>query len=323
MIHYQSFITILGYFAICTFLIGQSLMTPQSSKESKKNQVQEESLNEFKQAKYFQKVADTPQASLDAVELISGDLTIKVRKPVGEVFPSENEKLEYIAEYAEFAKAKKELDLRGDVYIKHLQGDMKCDRGKLLLDQKYAQCFSNVKSNILDLENGDKLKVDANLVKMWWERGVVQYTGNVVGKINRKYKYEPGLDFSSEQLIFNRSDLNAEFEGNVKFNYQGVKSRSGRAELYLENYNKELKYYVLYDDIEIEQKIPAVGGGETIRKAYSETLEAFNQQRKIVLKGAPRVTQGRDITRGYKITLFLDREIMEVDNSSSVIKINE
>lgn len=308
---------------VCGFLIGQSLMAPKSAKKSKKNQTIEENLNEFKQAQYFQKINNIPQASLDAVELVSGDRTIKVRMPKGEVFPSPNERLNYTAQYAEYAKGKQVLDLKGDVYIKHVQGDMKCDYGKLLLNSKYAQCSSKVLSNILDLENGDKLRVNSNLVKMWWERGVIQYTGDVVGKITRKYKYEPGLDFSSEKLIFNRNKLSADFDGNVKFNYQGVKSRSGRAELYLENYNKELKYYVLYDDIEIEQKIPAVGGGTTTRKAYSETLEAFNQQRKIVLKGAPRVTQGRDTTRGYKITLFLDREIMEVDNSSSVIKIND
>lgn len=323
MFHLSSIATIFVYFAICAFLVGQSLFIPKPSKKGKGQTKNKAIVHEFESAQYFQKKKNISQAQLLSKELVMSDYVVKVRSPEGDVFPSENEKLHYKAEYAEYIKSRSSILLKGNVDIKHLQGDMTCDQGYLLLDKEFAQCRHNVKSNLFDLDNGDQLKVNADIVKMWFQTGRAKYQGHVKGKVLRKFSYEPGLDFDSENLTFYRSDLSAEFEGEVHFNYQGVKSRSGRAELYLENYNKELKYYVLYDDIEVEQNVTDAKGNKITRKAYSEILEAFNQQRKVVLKGAPRVVQGLDTTRGYKITLFLDREIMEVDNSSSVIKINE
>lgn len=319
----KSLRVIIFYFAFCIVLIWQSLLSPNEEKSQSGSEAVKTASHIFSDVHYFQKREDKPEVTLVGKELmITGD-DVSVVAPIGDIYLAEGKNYHYQALTGSYIKSRQEINLIGNVEVKNKQGNMKCQKGYILVANKYAECAEDVVTNVTDLRNGDQLYIKSRMTRMWWSREYMQFLGNVSGSLKRKYAFEGGVKFSSEKLSLTNSELKAEFENNVQFEYEGVKSRSGRAELFLENYNKELKYYVLYDDIEVEQKIEPVGGDPFIRKAFSEVLEAFNRERKIVLKGAPRVLQGKDMTRGYKITLFLDREIMEVDDSSSVIKIKK
>lgn len=111
-------------------------------------------------------------------------------------------------------------------------------------------------------------------------------------------------------------------EGDVNFNRIKFKALAGKAEVFLENYNKKLKYYALYDDIRLQEELSLSDGSKVTRKAYAEKLEGFNAERKIVLSGTPKVIQGRDIIKGYKVTLREDVELVEVEDSSSSFQMN-
>jgi len=73
----------------------------------------------------------------------------------------------------------------------------------------------------------------------------------------------------------------------------------------------------MYDDIKLEEKLKTRQGGSQVRRAFAEKLEGFISDGKLVLSGAPRVEQGRDIIKGYQITLRENTEIVEVDDSQS------
>jgi lipopolysaccharide export system protein LptA len=98
---------------------------------------------------------------------------------------------------------------------------------------------------------------------------------------------------------------------------------AGKAELFLENYNKSLKYYSLYDDIRLQERLKLKDGTEIVRKAFADKIEGYNHERKLVLTGSPRVIQGSDVIKGYKVTLRENLEMVEVDDSASSFTIKK
>jgi lipopolysaccharide export system protein LptA len=61
----------------------------------------------------------------------------------------------------------------------------------------------------------------------------------------------------------------------------------------------------------------------TVRRAYSERLEGFGQEQKMILSGAPRVEQGEDVIKGYRITIRQNIDLIEVDDSMSDMQIKK
>lgn len=323
MLHFKSFIIIILYFALCSALIWQSLKERPailiSHQGAKKQQVQ----SYFEDIYYYQKDKNKPLVILKANKLNIEQGNIKTIKPVGKIYFSNNRYAHYQAKNGFYDKKKKKITLKNQVHFYNKELDMKCSQGFFYTTAKKAQCEGRVRTQIKNFKNGDQLFVNAGKLNMWWEREYLEFSQNVQGRVKRKFPFEPGVIFSSDQLSLYKKELKAQLTGQVNFKYEGIYSQSQRAELFLDNYNKKLKYYMLYDDIKVEQKIMQEDGQYLTRKAHSEVLEAFTKERKVVLKGAPRVSQGQDLTRGYKITLFLDKEIMEVDGASSVIEIKK
>ena len=62
-------------------------------------------------------------------------------------------------------------------------------------------------------------------------------------------------------------------------------SKSLKGEIFLENHNKKLKYFVLYDDIKLTEKIRSSGGVMIDREAYAQKLEGIASEDKIILTG--------------------------------------
>jgi lipopolysaccharide export system protein LptA len=102
----------------------------------------------------------------------------------------------------------------------------------------------------------------------------------------------------------------------VRLKKQQLKARSRRGEVYLENFNKKLKYFVLFDDVKVTEKV-MLDGSSFERKAFAETLEGFTAEEKIVLTGYPKVFQMRDTIKGNKIVLRENNEVIEVDDANT------
>jgi lipopolysaccharide export system protein LptA len=91
---------------------------------------------------------------------------------------------------------------------------------------------------------------------------------------------------------------------------------SEKGEVFLENKNKKLKYFVLNDDVKVTEKLVDATGKPITRKAFAERMEGFGEDR-LVLSGAPRVEQGKDVVKGYRITLREKMEFLEVEDAMS------
>ncbi|OFZ68803.1 MAG: hypothetical protein A2451_14970 [Bdellovibrionales bacterium RIFOXYC2_FULL_39_8] len=106
-------------------------------------------------------------------------------------------------------------------------------------------------------------------------------------------------------------------DGDVYLKKQEVEAWGRRGEIFLENYNKKLKYFVLYDDIKLEETLTV--GKDTLltRKAFGEKLEGIMSEGLLFLTGYPRVFQGKDVIKGNRIILRQNNQIVEVDDANT------
>jgi len=111
-------------------------------------------------------------------------------------------------------------------------------------------------------------------------------------------------------------------QGNVSFKKDNLDAQANRGEVFLENYNKRLKYYALYDDVRLQESLINNGNPMT-RKAIAEKLEGITGEKKIILTGYPKVFQGRDVIKGNRIIIRENIETVEVDDANSSITLDK
>src|SRR5690606_35662995 len=118
----------------------------------------------------------------------------------------------------------------------------------------------------------------------------------------------------------NLNDQHITLDGDVEMKKQQLTAQARRGEIFLENYNKKLKYYVLYDDVKLREKV--VARGERLeRKAFAEKLEGVMSEDRIILTGFPKVLQRGDIIKGNRITLRENNVIVEVEDANTNFKL--
>jgi len=138
--------------------------------------------------------------------------------------------------------------------------------------------------------------------------------------MERKKKHEGKIKFSSDELQTDGIESLAELRGNVHLERQNYFITAGKGDIYLENFNKSLKYFVFNDDVKMTETLKTANG-VTQRKAFSERLEGFGREEKMVLTGAPRVEQGEDVIKGYRITTRENVDLIEVDDAMSDVHV--
>jgi lipopolysaccharide export system protein LptA len=111
-------------------------------------------------------------------------------------------------------------------------------------------------------------------------------------------------------------------KGNVSFKKENLEAFANRGEVFLENYNKKLKYYALYDDVKLQENLVS-NGKPMARKAFAEKLEGQMAEKKIILTGLPKVFQERDVIKGNRIIIRENVETVEVDDANTNIIINK
>jgi lipopolysaccharide export system protein LptA len=141
--------------------------------------------------------------------------------------------------------------------------------------------------------------------------------GSVDGVLQRKRKYEGAMTFTSQLLRFDGIESLAHLEGDVFMKRENYRITGGKADIYLENFNKSLKYFVMNDDVKLTETLNDPVNGKTERKAFAERLEGFGREEKMILSGAPRVEMGTDVIKGYRITVREGSDLVEVDDAMS------
>ncbi len=280
-----------------------------------------EEISEFDEVHYFRSTAKKPDFELtsQSLEIINQNL-MKFIEPQGVLFQADRS-LKYSAKRGNMNQKKQFLTLSGDVSLKDKLSDYKSEKLTYDGQKKLMHASGGINSEIIDEKTRDIIKISSEYMSSDLNSEIAVFTGDVKGQIQRRRRYEGGVKFQSELMAFNSPKSQISLDNYVEIRRNNYYLTAGRAEIFLENFNKKLKYYTLYDDVKLEERINLPSGKSQLRRAFAEKLEARQREGKVILTGAPRVEQGKDIIKGYQITLKENVELVEVDDAKSSFSI--
>ena len=271
---------------------------------------------------YFHLKADIPAMSLAAIKMRSlGEERAEFTEPKGVYnYQEKKQTMRYQAMEAVYKKAKDLLVLTGKVKVVSDEAEYEAERLKYYLKKDLILGYGGVTFTGIDLKSKDLIKINSETMRANPKNQLARFKGNVQGSMERKKKYEGKMTFSSQQLQLNGIESLAHLEGDVSMKRQNYLITAGKADIYLENYNKSLKYFVFNDDVKLTETLQTPQG-RTYRKAFSERLEGFGREQKMILSGAPKVEQGEDVVKGYRITVRENMDLIEVDDAISDVQV--
>ena len=281
----------------------------------------------FKKIKYYSLSDAIPQLDLVADELIlvDGNSEITFFSPVGVSYGTDGRELKFSGKLGRYTQKDQLLTISKGAHLYNESTDLKCVNATYLAANETAICEEDVVSKSVSPRTGDKLDVNADYLKSELNKQITTYKGNVKGKVTRKRKYEYPINFKADQAQVNLVSSIVNLNDNVSLKQQGVTATSRRGEIYLENYNKKLKYFVLSDDVVVREKVivqEPEGPREFLRRALSERLEGVTSEEILVLTGYPKVYQMDDVIRGNRIILRRDSELVEVEDANTLFYMN-
>jgi lipopolysaccharide export system protein LptA len=278
----------------------------------------------FTNLNFYSIVDNIKKLQLDSSQLIITDSKVlDFKSPVGLMFLKTNV-FSYSAIKGEFSNLTNILKLDGNVKLSDNKGSSHLS-SYLELDtkNKFFKAVGKTLSNVLSGTSQESFIVKADSLESWLDKKLYKFRGNIDTKLIRKRGYEGQIVMSSQFMELNQLKSHIFLDGGVSLKRNKYYLQATKADIFLENFNKSLKYYVLYDDIKLEEKIVLDDGTSLNRKAYSEKLEGFMKEGKVVMSGAPRVEQGDDVIKGYQITLRENVELVEVDDSQTSFEIKK
>lgn len=271
---------------------------------------------------YFNIKKGSPVLSLKAEEMKSqGEETASFLAPHG-VYYYQNQKnsLKYRAENAFYEKKNGSLRLAGEVELIDDQAVYQGEKLTYFFEKDLVQGDQGVRFDGVDPKTQDKFHIQANTLKAYPQKKISHFEGSVKGEIIPKKKFQQPMKFDSSFLKLDEFQSLAELWGGVRINRGNYLITGGNAELYFQNYNKSLKYFVINDDVKVTETLRSPQGVMQ-RRSFSESLEGFGGEKKMVLSGAPRVEQGKDVIKGYRITIRENAELIEVDDAMSDVQV--
>lgn len=286
----------------------------------------------FKAVNYYSVENTRPFLELDSSELSisSTDGLVIGFDPTGAVYryDRENKELEPIYFQSKNSRAllsKKEIFLEKNVEIKMSNTNLKADKVSILSKGEVLYADNNVQTLSTIEKTSDQILVSADKALYRPKDQFFEYRNNVSGVIKRKRIYEESIHFNADILTLSAPESLASMNGNVHLQKENLDAYANRGEVFLENYNKRLKYYALYDDVRLQEKLinPKNKDKPLIRKAFAEKLEGLISDKKIILTGLPKVFQERDVIKGNRIIIRENVETVEVDDANTNITLEK
>jgi lipopolysaccharide export system protein LptA len=326
ILHLRSIIIILSYVGLNFFIVAYALK--QRAEDVKRPATAKSLLPEFtviERLDYFHLRERVPQMSLSASEMKSQEEDYaEFTRPQGLYnYIEKNKLLKYSALRGVYRKPQDLLVLHGEVQIKAEDGNYQAGQVKYYFKKDLIYGFKGVEFQGQDLKTLDRIKVEAERMKANLKTQLSRFQGGVKGEFERKKKYEGKMTFASQTLDLDGVKSLAHLEGSVELKRGNYNISAGNGDIYLENYNKTLKYFVFNDDVKVTEKIEKPVGGVLYRKAYAERLEGFGRENKMILSGAPKLEQGTDVIKGYRITIRENMDLVEVDDAMSDVKVKK
>lgn len=299
-------------------MFDNSLFEPVDSSLSSSNQD-----HFFKELYYFSMDKGKKSLYLSASDLSFNQLSNKVSflNPKGKIFNNQELPVDYVAKSGFYKKRTEFLHLNKDVELSDLDSFLSADSIDYYIARDKLNAKGDVRSRNRNRKTGDRIFINGNEVKSNPKMKKSKYIGNVHGVIKRKRIYEESVNFKSDFLDFDLLENHIELDGNVEILKDSMTAKSLKGEILLENYNKKLKYYALYDDVRVIESLTLETGEVIERKAFSEKLEGILSENKIILTGYPKVFQSGDVIKGNRVVLRENNEVIEVDDANTNFQI--
>jgi len=314
-------IFIYGIILICilisVFSIFGRFETDSLKQEMKKTVESKELISYFDDIYYYKVESLAKKMVYVAKNLVfdNADYNSQSILPVGEVYSKDGEIVNYSAGRSIYNPKKYELTFESDVIISTKNLIVTSNKAKYHTEEEIMTNWGNVKSDVTDEKNGDKIIVFSDEVVSRPYKKTSKFSGDVHGYIKRKKIYEERINFKSQQLLLDLNAYTAELITDVYLQKGGLEARAKRGEIYLDNYNKNLKYYVLYDDVKMLEKLTLKNGTSFVRTGFAEKVEGIVSEDKVILSGNPKVFQVEDVIKGNRITLRENSEVIEIDDA--------
>tara|TARA_R110000868_G_scaffold110286_1_gene299001 strand:+ start:38224 stop:39252 length:1029 start_codon:yes stop_codon:yes gene_type:complete len=278
----------------------------------------------FEKALYFKLVNDSPVVHMEASQLSlnSRSKWIYFLDPKGRAFSSSGSPIDYNALKGSLDQSGGRLVLEEQVEVNTNNSIIKSKRMSYVASQDLLTCSGEVDVQSRNELNGDTVWVKSDQLISNPKKREAVYSGNVTGRIQRSRVYEEGISFASDRVAVDLNKQHVGLDGEVVMKKQALTAEARRGEIFLENYNKKLKYFALYDDVKLREKVSAKGE-RLERKAFAEKLEGVMSEDRIVLTGFPKVLQRGDIIKGNRITLRENNEVVEVEDANTNFKLRE
>jgi len=321
--HWRSIIIVLIYFAFNLGIIVLSFSGPKLESSITLDHGSKLSDNsEISNLEYFNLKDKNKKISLVADFMSTKDDEFMFFKnPKGIFFTSNNlVPINYQAEIGHYFKKKNQLKLLKNVEVKNEESSYFAQEMQYLINKDLLIGKGEIRFVGVDLKSGDTLTINSNDMKAKPLKKSADFKGSVNGQIQRKRKFEGKTEFQAQELSINGFESLVHLQGEVSIRRENYVINSGEADIYLENFNKKLKYFVLNDDVKVSEKIETPKG-VIFRKSFSERLEGFTKEEKMILSGAPRVETGNDVIKGYKITIREKSELVEVEDAISDVEV--
>ncbi len=290
-----------------------------------------ESSTVIEQVDYFGHQPESSDIELQASRVImNGQSQTLFYFPKGHWVNLRNQqKTNYAAQEGILKHEEKKIILEGDIFIGSEQGEFRAYKATLDQFKNTLKAQGDVRWFYKDNLNKQNLEVKADKSESDFNKEYTLFTGKIESILSPWQKFIPVLKLKAQQMEAFKKDSLLKVDGDVWLQRGQMEITARRGEVYLENQVKKLKYLVLNDDVKLIEKLPIASQSDGAnsasgqnRQAYAERLEGFPDQR-FVLSGAPRVVQGQDIIKGYKITIKEKAESIEVEDAISDVKVKK
>jgi lipopolysaccharide export system protein LptA len=272
---------------------------------------------------YFNLKDNVPQMSLFASEMESiGEDYVLFTHPNGQFFYLDKKDLttkviNYQATQAEYLKNKNMLKLMRQVSIKSQDSTYTGDLLTYYFLKEKIIAKGTVELISFDPKKFQTIQIQSDRMIAYPMKKWSKFYPLATGEVKDSFNKSPPMKFRAGEIVFDglKETILMDNKAYIERGKMNLSARKG--DIFLENKNKKLKYLVFNDDVKLHETIIMSNGKEVIRKGFSERLEGFGREDMFVLSGAPRVEQGEDVVKGYKITLREKMEFIEIDDAMS------
>ncbi len=317
---------IISFFLFLNLLIGYGVFHYRGSGGwgQDSNAILSQVPSEMTQLSYYFVRDSSPTLSLNANSMRSlGNEIVSFESPRG-TYAVDKKKpaISYTALHAEYIKAQDQLKLQNEVEINHRNSVYKGDEMNYRVSQDFLSGSGNIKIQHFMAKSGQKIFLSSQRLEAQPRSERMKLIGAVDAQVKPRFNYLDTLFLKAGTLELIGADSLIELRQDAEIKRGEMKISARNGDIFLEQENKKLKYFVMNDDVKMTEKMLDQAGRPLTREAFAERLEGFGQD-KIVLSGAPRVVQGNDVIKGYQITLREKMEFIEVEDALSDVQVKK